>query len=585
MDDSSITDPNINNNISSYNNIIKNDIDKILKKSIFTININLINKKNDNNNNIIEEEIFFEEGNENSNNQINNLLKNNENKKFDKDVENLIENLKKLKEFIQTIKIKLKTEYKFELIIQLNFEESKEKSNGKYRNINCKYIINSVGINKIEKNNVYQDEDILNKEKQEKFDQLLKQLNFALRKIDFATISKNTDSSNTQYTLNFIFHYLGGKYKILEFRKIIGKHKDYGKFIIELSNGTFISSGKKYLYFYDTNYEKKKYELKLENNYICELGNNNDEIKLAICSNNGIYDVLLKNDVKIETVFKSENDKDYRFCLNLKKTNIICTENGIFNIENLFRKTLLENKYKINDKNFWGGIKINQNIVAFTSNRILPNGNDEIIIYNINSKNNIGIIKEFSFILSQNNLDIMSRKKDNNKILLCACKKYIKGQKNGILLLKLKIDNIVKISKKFYDTGNFEVYCFCPIKTCEKSDNNYILNQKEKKLVDTKYFLVGGLDCNKNKGLIKLYQVKYKKNFKNTQIEYIQNIEIKKTNKNDSKNFNGFKGPITCIKQSLMKENILVTCFDGNVLLLTIPNINGLKELNKNFNK
>ena len=588
------TDPNINRNISFDNDIILKDIEQILKKSTFNININ---KKKEKNNNMIEkkEELYEEFSNsedkyvffldENIIIKEKDLLKNNENIKFEKDDQNLIDSYNKLKDFIKVIKNKLKKEYEFELEIKLNFEESKEKSNGKYRNINCKYIIYSVGINKIEKNNLYQDEDILNKEKQENFDKLLSQLNFALSNINISTINKNTVSSNISETLiYYLTSQIGGKYEILDFVKKIGKHKEYGQFIIELSNGTFISSGKNSLYFYDKNNEKKKNELKIQNNYICELGNNNDEIKLAICSNNGIYDVLLKNDVKIETVFNSENDKNYRFCLNLKKTTIICTENGIFNIENLFGKILLENKYKINDKNYWGGIKINQNIVAFTSNEILPNGNDEIIIYNINSKNNIDIIKGCSFILSQDNLAIMSRKKTNNKILLCACKKYKKSQKNGILLLKLKIDNIVKIFERFYDTGNFEVYCFCPIIIREKSNNNIILDKKDYKVEDTKYFFVGGLDRNKKKGLIKLYQVKYKKPFKYTKIEYIQNIKPKKCIIDDSKHFNGFKGPITCIKQSLKQETILVTCLDGSVFLLTIPNIIGLKELNKNFN-
>ena len=557
--------------ISSYE-FIKKDLESLLNGFNFTIKINKENLNDDIDffkiENLLNDKEFE---------SINTYLEKNKNKEFKEEYENLIKNFKELNEFIRKIKEKLKEENEFEL--KMTFERGEEKSNGKYINFTCKYNINSVEMNI----NSYKDKDVLNKEGQENFDKLLSQLN-PLEDISLSTINKEEYSTNIQVTIHFILNiFEAKKYKILGFVENIGKHKEYGQFIIELSNGTFISSGKNSLYFYDKNY-KKKNELKLENNYICELGNNNDGIKLAICSNNGIYEVLLKNDVKIGTVFNIENDKNYRFCLNLKKTTIICTENGIFNIENLFDKIFLENKYKLNDKNYWGGIKVNQNIVAFTSNEILPNGNDEIIIYNINSKNNIDIIKGCSFILSQDNLAIMSRKKTNNKILLCACKKYKKSQKNGILLLKLEIDNIVKISKRFYDTGNFEVYCFCPIIIREKSNNNIILNKKEYKVEDTKYFFVGGLDRNKKKGLIKLYQVKYKKPFKYTKIEYIQNIKPKKCIIDDSKHFNGFKGPITCIKQSLKQETILVTCLDGSVFLLTIPNIIGLKELNKNFN-
>ena len=570
-----ILEPNINKNISFYNDI-KNDIEKILKKSNYTININKKNLYNIDFFDLENLSKYDEEYYINMYERINIFLKKNKNKKFEEEFENLIENFKKLKEFIQTIKEKFKTkaESHIDSIIKLYFEESKEKSNGKYRNINCKYIINNVRININENNNLYQDEDILNSEKQKNFDKLLSQLDF-IYSLPFSIISLN--SLDSQESLNYNNFQFERGYKILEFIKTIGKHKEYGQFIIELSNGIIISSGKKSLYFYDgyDGMKKLELELRLQNNYICELGNDNDKIILAICSNKGIYKALLKKNNKIDTVFNNENE-NYRFCLNLKKTSIICTENGVFDIENLFEKIFRENKYKINDKNFWGGIKINQNIIAFTSNKILPNGNDEIIIYNINSKKNIDIIKGYSFILSHNNLTIMPRKETKNIILLCACKKYIKGQKNGILLLTLKIDNNVIISKRFYETGNFEVYCFCPIIICDDL-NNIILNKKENKVKNSKYFLIGGFDCNKGRGLIKLYKVKYKKNFENTQIEYIQNVEITKYFINDSNCFNGFKGPITCIKQPLKKKYIIVICLDGSVFLLYL-NISSFEE-------
>ena len=220
---------------------------------------------------------------------------------------------------------------------------------------------------------------------------------------------------------------------------------------------------------------------------------------------------------------------------------------------------------------FWGGININENIFAFTSNKILLNGEDKIIFYNSSSKIIIDkiTIKNISFNLYQNNLCLISKENEsNNKLLLCACKKYIESQKNGILLLKIKLDkdeddNIV-ISKKFYKTENFEVYCFCQFFIFK--NENYIL-QKKKKIV-TEYFLVGGFDSNKLKGLIKLYKINYnEENFDLTNIEYIQDIEIKYKNKS------GFKGPITCIIQSSNNGNILITCFDGNVYLFSPPKI------------
>ena len=73
----------------------------------------------------------------------------------------------------------------------------------------------------------------------------------------------------------------------------------------------------------------------------------------------------------------------------------------------------------------------------------------------------------------------MPRKKEKeseieNKVLLYECKKYVKIQRNGILLVNMQITQETKliISKNFYKTGNFVVYCFCPLLY---SKNNKIL--------------------------------------------------------------------------------------------------------------
>ena len=112
-------------------------------------------------------------------------------------------------------------------------------------------------------------------------------------------------------------------------------------------------------------------------------------------------------------------------------------------------------------------------------------------------KNIFNTINNYSFNISQNNLTLIPDEDDNsiNKILLCACKKYIKGEKNGILLVKLELNKNIKIIEKFYDTSNFEIYCFCPILKLENDLN--ILNKENKKITDSKYFLVGGFDYKK----------------------------------------------------------------------------------------
>ena len=94
-------------------------------------------------------------------------------------------------------------------------------------------------------------------------------------------------------------------------------------------------------------------------------------------------------------------------------------------------------------------------------------------------------------------------------ILLCACKKYNEYQNNGILLITL--ENNSQESHNFYDTGNFEVYCFCPISF--ESTINYNIFNKNNELEDNSinYILVGGFNKFKGKGLIKLYRILYNK--------------------------------------------------------------------------
>ena len=232
-------------------------------------------------------------------------------------------------------------------------------------------------------------------------------------------------------------------------------------------------------------------------------------------------------------------------------------KNNIFSLNVNFKQEKLCNDF------YFSGIKISENIFAFTSNSVDKNGEDKIIFFNIYNKKLIYEIKNYSFILSTNGLNLIKGEEieNNNNILLCACKKYIKGQNNGILLINIDKDNIFHI---FYDTSNFEVFCFCQIAIIKKL--NYFQNNY--KYIYTKYFLVGGFNKDKKKGIIKLYKIIYNENIKNTTIEYIQDIEPKKNQK-----FKGFQYPISCIAQSQYNGNILISCWDGNIYLFTPPDI------------
>ena len=173
--------------------------------------------------------------------------------------------------------------------------------------------------------------------------------------------------------------------------------------------------------------------------------------------------------------------------------------------------------------------------------------------------------EEFSFTFSSNGISIIpvnrkKEEKENEKIILFACKKYLKNQKNGILLInynKNKFTYDKNINYYFYNTGNFEVYCFCPILLYKKEANKSMCQ-------DIYYFLVGGFESNKKRGSIKLYKINYDKESLKDQIEYIQDIIY------DHKYIHMFKGPISSIIQSSKDGSILITCWDGNVYLLDI---------------
>ena len=160
----------------------------------------------------------------------------------------------------------------------------------------------------------------------------------------------------------------------------------------------------------------------------------------------------------------------------------------------------------------------------------------------------------------------MSFNNNENKLLLCACKKYLKNQKNGILLIDLnKINENDKINNniKFLNTDYFEVHCFCQLSILKVLS----IRNPDSLIEKTNYFLAGGFDIKRKKGIIKLYEIlkiidgKY-------EIEKVQDIIIENNNE-----FKGFNGAISCIEQQKNNGNILLTCWDGYIYSFLYPNL------------
>ena len=565
---------------------IQSDIDIILKKSTLCIEVNTMDREFK-----YKEKLIYENKN---NNEDYKKLAEVIDKFKDEDLFGyknyfiLRDSFIEFVQFIENIKkIILKDEFKnklnFEIILDfIERNENYEKEKKKLKIIDCKYSVNCLNINKNE--NIYEDKDILNNKEIKNFITFLNKINYNIN--SFLSISSITSinnygtSSSSQDIYKLFLNNLkkASPYKIIEFIRIIGKHKTSAQYIKELNKKYFISGGPFDFFLYQnlTFIMEKEYKLEHYSIYPDSKLNNKDEIDLIICTNDKIKKLTIKNnDLPRNIIDFFGNISNVKALLKIYKSSIIiCGEKGIFLINDFVEKIIELRMYKISGKSFSNGIKINNTISAFTSNQILMNGFDHLILYNNNSKKIIENIYSYSFILSQNNLAVIpgEESKVNNKILLCACKKYIKGQKNGILLVTLQI-NDKKISNNFYDTGNFEIYCFCPILLV----NNSFKIKEDYSFEETEYFFVGGYDNNKKEGLIKLYQIIYnEENFEKTKIKYIQDIIIEKDIKSSYNYFNGFDGPITCITQSKYSGNILITCFDGNVYLFTKPNINGL---------
>ena len=380
--------------------------------------------------------------------------------------------------------------------------------------------------------------------------------------------------------------------KIIGFEKKIGNHKDSNnknnytcEFIKELKNGEYFVSGgtDKTIKIYTKEFNEfdSDEELSKLNNgikdwtyNICERnkseGKSNKELEFIVCSNKELILMSYNLNKRISKIQKYElPNMTCVNCIEMKPYNfVIVGLNGGLYFPNLFQYDNQEglDHMVITQMTLRGGIRIKDNLVALTSNKVLINGEDILIFYNSEKRNKNNPISRsipgYSFTLTTNGLALMPKEnfENKNQILICACTKYLLGQRNGILLVNPKIENkkYIHINNPFYDTGEFGVYCICPIFKALGENNTR----------ETDFFLVGGFDNEKYEGKIRLYKLINSNNVFDTKIEYLQDIEFEI---NDD--FEGFEGPISCITQSTYYGNILVSCYDGNVYKLTSPDL------------
>ena len=370
-------------------------------------------------------------------------------------------------------------------------------------------------------------------------------------------------------------------YEIIEFQKILVT-KNQGiqttsDFVVE-KNKIIVGNSNNLLYLYNSEYKLEKVIKTSDwiNNVFCSLKADGSLKILASSKNKLCLHEYKEGIIRSNNYDITGNNINHFIGIQESKNNYYCCcEDKVVSLSNIF-EPLGEKSEDIILNNFSAKsiIQINKFLFVIKSNKIVSKGKDTLIFISEKKEINVKLKGNYSFVYTANGLAVMPIERIRNtyediykdKVLLCACKKYLKSQMNGILLVDIKVKDKyeINISSNFYSTGNFEVYCICPLL---KFSKDKIL--EDFTISDTDYFLVGGLDLDRCKGMLKLYKINYDIEYTQTTIEYIQDIIFY------------CKGAISCITQSSENGDILISCWDGNVYLFKNINIDFYLENDK----
>jgi hypothetical protein len=350
--------------------------------------------------------------------------------------------------------------------------------------------------------------------------------------------------------------------KILDIKKNDDEEESI-KFCLKLKCGFYLTCGTKKMILYSEDFKTLKDFNNIEDILynITEKKSNNDQyIELIACYYRHIY--LITIDTKNKYKF---NDKKYEvpnkkilFCVNIEDNYILAGINNAMNVFELFNDIIEQKKmFKLSNSSYITGKLIDSNYIALISNKILPDGENKMDIFDIKNNKLIDNIKDVPFNMSGCGITIMEI--ESEKKLLCPCKKYNSNEENAILIADLKIEEDKKINYKKYSTDNFEPYCFCQIYLSQK---NNMVEIWEPSI----FFFVGGFDNDQRIGLIKLFKFKEEKNI---DIIFLQDIEIE-TNKNE---FYRFNNAVNNIIQSQNTGEFVMTTVDGSFCHLSRANL------------
>lgn len=268
------------------------------------------------------------------------------------------------------------------------------------------------------------------------------------------------------------------------------------KLIIQLNDFNFLLYSGYEIFIYDELLEEELNKIKFTRDIysIYETKSRNNTV-ILISSNEGYLD-FLKFNVKFNEVFDEEENIGSKLFLFLEidiNKYIISINQGTFfrhnNIKNL--KELSNEKCILKEVFEIGKIINDKNVVLINNKNIL-------ILYNIQTNKIQSKKFKYSFILSKNCIDLMNLEDEKFKVLIICCE-------NGILILKLEIDNdgLLKedLYEYFYDLNkscnNYCIKCLCLIKK-----KNILRN------FDSFYFMVYFIDKKKNKERLRICSLK-----------------------------------------------------------------------------
>ena len=521
------TPKNLNVNENNETTKFKTTIDKVDDEEKGGKNENLtISENYESMRKILNKSSFLFKNDENRNISINILdddedevIKKKNEKYLEKDYNILFKNYEKLLDFLFNIKVEIQKKFSndYNLLIKIKFnqEEINNNSNSIY-NITCIYDFYPLNEETISS---FKDENILINGINQGFSFLISKINdhdysaikynkfldiikIIKEKEEIKKINKKQGKEEKKEEiplLDIVSSEEVSDYKIIQFKKIIASHSISTDFLYILSNGYYISGGRqREIYIYDKDFYFKVVNLKHKPLGICEIKYHDNKNILKIIA----FSYENSSLISCET---HKNNKTSVHTYTISACNILEIERNNYIINNfksgyISKDFFDKNDYKkIFNYSYNIGIKINEKLSVFTSNSVIANGKDKLIIYDKISNDILFELEGYSFSLSKNSLLLIKNNKSlsKEKAVICACKKYSSYQKNGILLINIRIEDKQDFYDKFYETSNFEPYCFSQILLVNKTYKNSLSN-----IYDTNYFFVGGFDLEKRIGTI-----------------------------------------------------------------------------------